>query len=356
MAAARGEVASLRARGARVVVALVHVGGAPDSKRLLAAVPGIDWAVLGHTGMNLETPELVAAPGGGARMLEAMSLGRDLGRLDLHVVAGDGAGPYVERGARAQLRTILDDHRHQLAEYQRRLPTTASQPTLRDYYAKRLDELDRAIARETRALAVMPARVTGNWFENRVVPLDTLVPDQPGVAALVVAYDAESDRLVAAGQPVGIKPTLAGTPAPAAPDLPAPAATYVGAGVCVSCHSAEGAFWRATKHARALETLEQAHRGRSAACIGCHVTGYAQPGGTTELAVAATRLRDVGCESCHRAGSAHVAAPRAAGKIARAVPASVCLGCHTPDQTNDAFDYAAFKGAIVGPGHGAPAR
>ncbi|HVR00890.1 MAG TPA: hypothetical protein VMT47_02050, partial [Polyangia bacterium] len=61
------------------------------------------------------------------------------------------------------------------------------------------------------------------------------------------------------------------------------------------------------------------------------------------------------CEACHGAGSAHVASPREPGKIARQVAASVCLGCHTPDQTDKGFDYPAFLGAVVGPGHGAPA-
>jgi hypothetical protein len=358
-AAARAEVASLRARGARVVVALVHVGGTPDSKRLLAAVPGIDWAVLGHSGRNLETPELVPAPGGGARELEAMSLGRNLGRLDLHVVAGDGTSPYADRGARAQVRAILADHRRQIEEYEQRLRTVDGQPTMRSYYEKRLEELRHAVTRETAALAALPPRVQGNWFENRIVPLDTSLPDQPGVAALVAAYNAESDRLAAAGKPAGIKriapgapPSHAGPPVDAKPVV----ATYVGAAACAKCHAPATAFWQATKHARALASLEAAHRGRSAGCVGCHVTGWAQPGGTEDLAVATTRLRDVGCEACHGPGSAHAATPNIPGRITRAVPAPVCLGCHTPDQTQNGFDYVSFAGAITGPGHGAPAR
>jgi hypothetical protein len=357
-AAARAEVASLRARGARIVVALVHVGGTPDSKRLLAAAPGIDWAVLGHSGLNLETPELVEAPGGGARELEAMALGRNLGRLDLHVVAGDGAGPYTERGARAQLAAILADHRRQIEEYEQRLATPEG--TMRAYYAQRLEELRRAVARETTQLRAMPPRVTGNWFENRIVPLDTSVPDQPGMAALVGAYNAESDRLAAAGKPVGIKIIARGAPPPparAGPPADAKPATvaYVGSAACARCHEPATAFWRATRHARALASLEAAHRARSPACVGCHVTGWAQPGGTEDVAVATTRLRDVGCESCHGPGSAHAETPNIPGRITRQVPASVCLGCHTPDQTQNGFDYAAFLGAVTGPGHGHPA-
>jgi hypothetical protein len=354
IAAARAEVASLRARGAHVIVALVHVGGTPDSRRLLAAVPGIDWAVLGHSGRNLETPERV----GGALILEAMSLGRNLGRLDLHVVSGDGSGPFADRGARAQLQTILVDHEHQIADYQQRLPTTQNQATLHTYYEQRVAELRRAVARETREIEAMPPRVTGNWFDNCIIPLDTGVPDQPGVGALVAAYNLESDRLAAAGKPVGIAQMVPGGPPPPAHvgppgDAQPPTSTYAGTAVCARCHQPALTFWRATKHARAVGTLEAARRGKSPACIGCHVTGYFQPGGTEDITVATTRLRDVGCESCHGPGSAHVAAPNAQGKIARQVSASVCLGCHTPDQTNDGFDYTAFLGAIVGPGHGA---
>jgi hypothetical protein len=61
----------------------------------------------------------------------------------------------------------------------------------------------------------------------------------------------------------------------------------------------------------------------------------------------------VGCEACHGPGSAHAAAPSTPGLIARKVAAPTCLGCHTPDQTSSGFDYAAFLGAVVGPGHGA---
>jgi hypothetical protein len=359
--AARKEVATLRARGARSVVALVHVGGTPDSKRLLAAVPGIDWAVLGHSGMNLDDPESV----GGARMLEAMSLGKNLGRLDLHVVQGGGAGPWAARGARAQLQTILADHRHQIAEYHQRLTSSPPPETsLRKYYEQRVAELTGAVERETRELAALPPRVTGNWFENRIVPLDTTMPDQPGVAALVAVYDRESERLAAAGKPVGI-PTAAPRRGGMADETGPPTATYVGTDRCATCHAPALAMWKTTKHAHALATLEQAHRARSPECVPCHVTGYLLPGGPTDLAAATKQFADVGCEACHGPGSNHVDAARtlAAGSspekaatarsaIARQVPAAVCLGCHTPDQTNNGFDYNAFVPAILGPGHG----
>jgi 2',3'-cyclic-nucleotide 2'-phosphodiesterase (5'-nucleotidase family) len=187
--AARAAIASLRARGAKIVVALLHVGAVADSRRLLREVPGVDWAVLGHSGRNLELPE----PAGGARMVEAMAGGKNLGRVDLHVVAGDGRGPYAERAARAQLEAILADHRHQVAEYERLLARPDS-PEPHAFYEKRLADLRRAIARETAELAAMPATVSGNWFESRVVPMDTALPDQPEIAALIEAYKRESGK------------------------------------------------------------------------------------------------------------------------------------------------------------------
>jgi 2',3'-cyclic-nucleotide 2'-phosphodiesterase (5'-nucleotidase family) len=181
--AARAAIGTLRAHGAKVVVALLHVGSVAESRAFLREVPGVDWAVLGHSGRNLELPELA----GGARMVEAMAGGKNLGRVDLHVVAGDGRGPYAERAARVQLESILADHRHQVAEYERLLPLP-DKPEPREFYEKRLADLRRAIERETAQLGAMPPRVSGNWFESRVIPMDTALPDDPQMAALVDAY------------------------------------------------------------------------------------------------------------------------------------------------------------------------
>jgi 2',3'-cyclic-nucleotide 2'-phosphodiesterase (5'-nucleotidase family) len=352
-AAARAEVESLRARGARLVVALVHVGDRSATKAFLARTPGIDWAALGHDKRKLDTPELAET---GARSLEAMELGRFLGRLDLHLVSADAKAPFADRDARAQRAAILASHERTLAEAERSPPLDANASL--DAY---LVGLRKRVADEARDLRALPATVTGNWFENRVVALDTAVPDQIGVAALVSAYNAESDRLVAAGKRVGVAPFVRGAAAPPAhvgqaDDAKPPAATYLGAAACARCHAPETAFWRTTKHARGLAALEAAHAAKSLACVGCHVTGFAQPGGAADLATVTTRLRDVGCEACHGPGSAHVDAPRDPRAIARRVPASVCLGCHTPDRTRGAFDYNALLGAILSPGHGVPAN
>ena len=179
--AAREAAQSLRARGAELVVALVHAGLPAENRRLVAALAGIDWAVLGHSALNLESPE----PSGGARLLEAQSEGKNLGRLDLHLVGG--ARTFVDRGERAEIASILADHRRQLHDDDHTLgeldPATAEA-----YYQQRRRELGAAIARETALLARLPAEITGSWFENHIIPLDRNIPDDPGVATLIRGY------------------------------------------------------------------------------------------------------------------------------------------------------------------------
>ena len=109
-------------------------------------------------------------------------------------------------------------------------------------------------------------------------------------------------------------------------------------------------------------------RDRDPTCVGCHVTGYLRPGGTGDIRVATARLRDVGCEACHGPGLDHIAEQNVISARAeqnrtdggtkkptgmqRQVAPSVCLGCHTPDQTGGDFNYPHYLKAILGAGHG----
>jgi 2',3'-cyclic-nucleotide 2'-phosphodiesterase (5'-nucleotidase family) len=182
--AAREQAASLRARGAAVVVALVHGGLPAENRRLVQAMTGVDWAVLGHSALNLDRPEKA----NGAFLLEAMSEGKNVGRLDLHVVGGSTA--FADRGARAELAATLADHRRQLEGYDRSL-SGIDPASLEVYYQQRRQALTAQIALEARALASLPAVLTGSWFENRIIPLDRSIPDDPVVGQLVRDYQVE---------------------------------------------------------------------------------------------------------------------------------------------------------------------
>jgi len=176
--AAREAIAWLHDQGAQVVVGLFHVGPPAAARRLVGGLAGLDWAVLGHSALNLETPEAT----GGARLLEAFAEGKNLGRLDLHVVGGSLA--FADAGARTELEAILADHRRQLGDYDRSLGGM-DPAALEDYYRQRRVQLQAAIARETAALLHLPRAVTGSWFENHIIPLDAAVPDDPRVSGLV---------------------------------------------------------------------------------------------------------------------------------------------------------------------------
>jgi hypothetical protein len=133
---------------------------------------------------------------------------------------------------------------------------------------------------------------------------------------------------------------------------------YASTGACALCHEAAFAFWKKTDHAQAFATLKRSGRDEDPACLGCHTTGYLQPGGTRNLNTLVKNFVDVGCECCHGPSVAHVSSvdKKAKKGTLRAVAPTVCLGCHTPDQSLDRFDYAVALRAILGPGHGASAE
>jgi hypothetical protein len=350
--AAREEIVSLRRRGAKMIVALLHLGDASLARKLLEDAPGISWAVQGHTGRQLETPETV----GTARLLEAMTLGKFAGRLDVHVV--DGQLSFSDKGERAEMATIIADHRRQLVDLERRAAEDKTEQ-LRDYYKLRREGLTVSITREIELARRLPPVIRGSWYENRIIPLDSSIPDHRAISLLVAAYNAESTRRASAGLPTGIAPRdpraletgqAVGLTADAKSEEPI---RYVGSAACAGCHPDAWRVFQATKHARALAALGTVGRDHDPGCVGCHVTGYLVPGGTGSVAVATQRLKNVGCESCHGPGLGHVTGADKKGTTQRTVAETVCRGCHTPDQTNGEFEYETFRKAVLGRGHGA---
>lgn len=136
--------------------------------------------------------------------------------------------------------------------------------------------------------------------------------------------------------------------------LPAPVpeggARYVGSDTCGNCHAEEHAWWRTTLHGRAYQTLVDRHKEYNLDCVGCHVTGYERPGGSTVSHVGA--LADVGCENCHGPGALHVENPSAAlVNVHRDVTEETCLHCHTPEHS-DRFVYDVYRRMMITPEHG----
>jgi hypothetical protein len=130
--------------------------------------------------------------------------------------------------------------------------------------------------------------------------------------------------------------------------------TYASTGACAFCHQQQVTQWKTTAHARAFASLTETGYARDPACLGCHMTGFLRPGGTQYVDTAIEQFADVGCESCHGASAEHVASLDKKKGTSRKVALSVCLGCHTPDQSVETFDVIAGMKAVLGPGHGEP--
>lgn len=143
----------------------------------------------------------------------------------------------------------------------------------------------------------------------------------------------------------------------AAPPPPEGTPGYAGIEECDTCHEEAVAFWRTTVHAGAYQTLVDTNQQYDLACVGCHVTGFREPGGSE--VVENEGLVDVQCEVCHGAGTFHVDEPEAAKGGAQLIrleaPEEVCGKCHTPEHS-DTFNYAAYMRDVLGEGHGAEAR
>ncbi|HEV8702315.1 MAG TPA: multiheme c-type cytochrome [Candidatus Polarisedimenticolia bacterium] len=168
-------------------------------------------------------------------------------------------------------------------------------------------------------------RIAAAEFEDHWLYEDT--PDDPRVRrALDLFYDRVGKEAAAQES---VPPLFAGDPARLN-------GTYVGAAACAECHAPEMAQWRRTPHASAFKTLLDRHRHFQPKCVACHVVGFGTPHGY-RLGAPTEALANVQCEVCHGPGGEHATAP-ATTNIRRAVPASVCLECHTPDHS-DHFVY-----------------
>ena len=204
--------------------------------------------------------------------------------------------------------------------------------------ARRLESL-RSERRSMRAPAFPE---TGRVFAARWEPLEHDLPGDPATRRILETLDVRINdhnrEAFADRQP---PPVSEGQP------------HYVGSDACAGCHAEAHAWWRSHPHGRAYATLETRNKQFHLGCVGCHVTGYERPGGSTVTHLLDGALRDVGCEVCHGAGSAHVASP-GTSDIARETDERLCIACHN-EEHSDLFQYEAYRATLLVPGHGRPA-
>jgi hypothetical protein len=190
------------------------------------------------------------------------------------------------------------------------------------------------------ALDLRPAPAKGSFFRYALKEMrDSLGTDADIESDMLGYYKAVDDH-----NRVAFADRL---PPPARPDQ----ASYLGVDACTVCHSGPRQVWDRTTHAHAYATLSSQFKEFNLECVGCHVTGYDQPGGST--VTHAAKLENVQCEVCHGPGSRHVLNPADRTRIIARPDASRCLDCHHPPHV-EGFDALAKMKDILGPGHGRP--
>jgi hypothetical protein len=340
VAAARREADRLRKAGAEIVIALAPVER--QVARRIAHDAAVDFVVLGR---QVGPGAARADPVGRASILVPAEELEKVGRVD--VVLRAGGGPLADAGGaeatalrKAEVASELARVDGDLAAWTKAGAAASADPAF--VSAKKQERA--TLAAEQAKLGAGPwvAPATGSYFTNRLVALRRSLPRDPAIAAAMRKLDAQIGKENLRDAP---------SPAPAEPGRP----FYVGLDKCASCHKPETSFWRRTVHAGAWKTLVDVGKQADYKCVGCHVTGYGEVGGTSLGHT--LHFENVQCENCHGPGSQHVASkgledPPA---IQREVPSPTCTRCHN-EHHSDTFNYNAYRRDILGPGHGAKAR
>jgi hypothetical protein len=331
---------ALQAAGAQIRVALVSTPRG-EGLRLAEKVPGFSLLVLGNAQESGDGNDAPAAPTlvGDTLVVQTSNHLQTLAYVDFFVKGDDFS---FQDGMGLQLEERRQSIERRVAELDRRLAAwRAEQPPAQERISGA--ERDREkLARELGSLAA-PVTTSGSVFRYHLVE----VRESAGSDAAVAARMSDYYRRVNAYNREAFRDR---TPAPAAPG----SAHYVGASVCASCHVEADGFWRGTQHGRAYQTLATQFKEFNLDCVGCHVTGYNRPGGSTVTHVDA--LKDVQCESCHGPGSRHAESAGSTELIRLRPEASVCRGCHHAPHVADDWSIEQAWPRIVGPGHGASSR
>jgi 2',3'-cyclic-nucleotide 2'-phosphodiesterase (5'-nucleotidase family) len=113
---------------------------------------------------------------------------------------------------------------------------------------------------------------------------------------------------------------------------------------CRKCHEKVYEFWKGTKHAHAMASLEATNDQHRFDCVGCHSLGYG-------LAFLDTSkigpYANVQCESCHGTNTKHAEDP--AKNPFRRITRTDCIVCHNKEQTRSEFNFSQARGNIQCP-------
>jgi hypothetical protein len=348
IAAGKKAVKDLRGQGAQVVVALLQASTKKQAVTLAKAIGGIDLAI-GGLGQNAPEPDAIDIEPtkiDNGWLVIPGNRGQIVSRIDVYERAGattplvDAIGPAAAKAKIAQLDKDLAARDAELARFV--ADKTADQAFVAAKQKERADVAAQRAQLDKQPLVVPAA---GSYFTLDQVKISK------GLACSVTAQNEVTAFYAAAGA-ANVKAAEGKAPEPAAKGKP----SYVGSESCGDCHDAAAKYWTKTVHAQAWKTLVDRGQQFDYDCIGCHVTGWQQPGGSN-LAHNDT-LRDVQCETCHGPASIHVAKGGQEKPLAIVLdpPENLCASqCHTKEHS-DTFQHDAYLRDIVGPGHGEKRR
>lgn len=331
----------LRARGAHVIIAIVHLPFS-ETRELapFAADAGVDLLFASRSDHPL-TDESGADPWSVPPVFTLRPRGEDLLRIDIAPgEAGTRLVPVPGVEARQEELSAISERIRLLQREIMALPPGDPMRTARTGKVLELQERTSAIA--SAPPPVLPAGTSA--FTWAFIPIASRIPERPDVRAML----DEHDRRV-----VERSLELAGARPTSCPEPGEGEAVYVGDVVCATCHRDAMAFWKTTSHSGAWRTLVDRNKHVSTRCVSCHVTGFGQPGGACDV-VATDGRRNVQCEACHGPGSLHVTTTSGRHIVARP-DESVCTTCHDPANSPH-FSFPGYLEKILGPGHGAAVR
>ncbi|RDV40087.1 hypothetical protein DV096_05885 [Bradymonadaceae bacterium TMQ3] len=327
--------------------------GSPDRAEELAALAGIDFVIQGH---DPEKRVDAVALDGDTFLLEAYDQGRYVGRLKLYGLEAEGAfedARSVSAEEREALRTQIEHVEGNISLLDVR--TGGEETPLRKRLQERVDGLKEELARLERQGFEIPEQ--GRAFLFELVDMEPGYRLDDAIEKAREDYNADLARLNADVERE-VVPVEEGQP------------FYIGTAQCATCHVQAHEFWKGTDHAAAVATLEERNKAFDQSCIGCHVVGWEEPGGsvlgkiTYEAELGGTTftkdLNNVGCESCHGPGSQHRLQPLDASgtpqHILRKPTEEACASCHV-EEHSPGFDFGVYVRQITGEGHsysGAP--
>lgn len=332
-------IGELEAQGAKLLVGIAAMPRG-EALRLADRIPKLHVLVVGKAEEAGDANDAPALPmlAGKTLVVQTSNHLQTVGIVDFYVRGDDFEFEDASGVANADALASLDQR---LAELGARIANWEKDGTVSpsDIAARKADLVK--LQAERARLAAPPKPPSGSHLRFRMEEVRQRHGRDPAVFDRMLAFYRrvnEHNKVAFANK----------QPPPTAPGQ----SGYVGIEACSSCHAAARKVWDGTAHARAYATLVAQHKEYNLECVGCHVTGYEKPGGSTVTVNAS--LQNVQCEQCHGPGEAHAKQPGAAGLILRSpTPESCVSGCHHPPHV-DGFDPEKARMRILGPGHGMP--